>query len=104
MAYVEFIDIMGRVYEARPALIDDDGWTESQYINAQKALNNRIRSWLKIKSRWLFWIGEEAHPRTIAFVGALVATATPGPEGVNGSALNLTLVRRNGDREVVTLA
>lgn len=104
MDFVDFVDIMGDVYEATPSLVHNEGWTESRYIEAQKKLNARLRNWLKIKSRLLFWIDDEAHPRTIAFVGALMAAASHGSGDTEGAMLSLTLVRRNRDREVVALA
>jgi hypothetical protein len=104
MDFVDFVDIMGDVYEATPSLVAEEGWTESRYLDAQKQLNERLRNWLKIKSRLLFWIDDEAHPRTIAFVGALMSASGRGTGDTEGATIGLTLVRRNGDREVVTLA
>ncbi len=104
MDYAEFVDIMADIYEAKPVLIDADGWSESDYIDHQDKLNKRIKRWLMIGSKAIFWISDEAHPRTVAFVGALVETARDESSAESPPALTLTMVRRNGDRAVVTLA
>jgi hypothetical protein len=103
MAFVEFTDTMGDIYEATPSLSGDDGWTENDYLDAQKKLNRQIKKWLQIKSKFVFWIGDEAHPRTVAFTGALVAIAGTGTEDDAVPALSLSLVRRDGVEARVTL-
>lgn len=103
MALVRFTDLMGDIYQAQPALEGEQGWTESDYVQAQQQLDKLLRRWLKIKRKWLFWIGEEAHPRTVAFVGALIAMADVGQGGEDRPALSLTLVRRDARSDEVTL-
>ena len=103
IGFVEFVDVMGDIYQAEPAFDDANGWTESEYLDAQKTMDGYIRDWLKIESRFLFWIGDEAHPRTVAFVGALVALAGSVQEEGPNSELVLSLVRRDGTPDEVTL-
>ncbi|MEJ2603284.1 MAG: hypothetical protein P8172_08300 [Gammaproteobacteria bacterium] len=96
MAFVNFVDTMGDIYLAEPSIDGSQGWTESDYLDAQKRLNRQIRRWLRVKSKFLFLIDEEAHPRTVAFVGALIALAgsAAGEEAEPG--LMLSVVRRDG--------
>ena len=103
MAFVEFIDTMGDIYEATPSLDGEDGWTESDYLAAQKRLNRQFGKWLQIQSRLVFWISDEAHPRTVAFVGALTASTASGAEADAVPTLSLSLVRRDGTEGHVTL-
>ena len=96
MAFVNFIDTMGDIYGASPSLDGSEGWTESDYLDAQKRLNRQIRSWLRVKSKFVFLIDEEAHPRTVAFVGALIAMAGITEEDEAQPGLTLSVVRRDG--------
>ncbi|MDJ0910805.1 MAG: hypothetical protein QNI99_16615 [Woeseiaceae bacterium] len=103
MDFVEFIELMGDIFEATPSLDGSVGWTEEDYLRAQKELSRRIRRWFKIKTDWFLWISDEAHPRTVGFVGALVAMSGVGDDEDAAPALSLSLVRRDGTDDRVTL-
>ena len=95
MCFTAFVDTMGDIYEANPVLIDEGGWSEIDYLNAQRKLNSHIRNWLRIKAKYVFWIADEAHPRTVAFVGALLALASIPGDDMSTPQLTMNLVRQD---------
>jgi hypothetical protein len=102
MSLVELIDLMGDIYEATPSLSPDGGWSELDYDTAQRQIAKHLKAWLKTSSR-VFWISAEAHPLTVAFIGALAALAELGDVAEQDRVLSLTMTRRTVEPATVVL-
>jgi hypothetical protein len=96
MSLVNALDTMGDIYTAVPKIGDGEGWDVQQYEAAQQALNENLKNWLKAGWR------DEVRPRTIAFVGTLIALAKMDDEADSGF-LTLTMTKRGEDPETVVL-
>ena len=78
-------------------LDDGSSWDAGRYEAAQRILNEKLEDWLK--AGW----SDAVRPRTIAFVGTLIALAKLDGETDSG-LLTLALTRRQGDNETVILS
>jgi hypothetical protein len=96
MSLVNAFDTMGDIYTAVPKIGDGEGWDAEQYAAAQRELNDNLRDWLRAGWR------DAVRPRTVAFVGTLVALAKLGDEADSGF-LMLTMTKRGDEPETVVL-
>jgi hypothetical protein len=96
MSLVAAFDTMGDIYTAEPRIGAGEGWDAAQFDAAQRELNELLADWLKAGWR------DAVRPRTIAFVGTLVALAKLDGEPDAGF-LSLTITKRGENPETVVL-
>ena len=104
---VQMIDLMGDVYEATPAKPGEtspQAWDEADYRDAQRRIAASSRNWLSLKQKFLFWAGEEVHPRTVALLCAIVELAGAGKQSPMTLTMTMTYHPTEGPPQTVALA
>lgn len=69
-------------------------WNEDKYRNTQLNLDNALKRWLKIGSKWFLFLPDEVRPFTVGFI-RIMARLAAIPMSQDKSLLNATLILRD---------
>ena len=98
-ALATLLATMAAIYDAVPEGAGgvSNGWTETQYADAEKKLASASRSWLMLNQDFVFWFRSSLHPAILAFFHVLVAmnrSVAPGARASDGLDEPLDAKRR----------